>query len=359
MLLKVVLPHFAPFVSEQFVPILLNPKNPQTAAQLPEKTKAAKALGLQLSVLNASSDAEIDSAFSAAAQQHVSALVIGADSFFHGRREHLVELAARYALPTIYPYREEAAIGGLMSYGINLAGAYYLEGDYAGRVSADGETLVRASRLTAKIDNNAIADGFQYTLVLAAVILATLRLQHGAAQRPPDHILARLVQHLEQRAQHHVAGRGRDRAMERLVPDLVGIHIARGGAAPVRVLDCRDLDGRRVRCCSCRHLRLEHLARLDDLAWTGVAQDRADVARIGCRPLSGESPTADVPPDLALRFHDVERAAHGVARQAERCREFAFGRQLAAGTELPALHQPLDGTAEDIDRCLAVTAKLV
>jgi putative tryptophan/tyrosine transport system substrate-binding protein len=45
-----------------------------------------------------------------------------------------VELAARYALPTIYPYREEAAIGGLMSYGINLAGAYYLEGDYAGRV---------------------------------------------------------------------------------------------------------------------------------------------------------------------------------------------------------------------------------
>jgi putative tryptophan/tyrosine transport system substrate-binding protein len=116
------------------IAILLNPKNPQTAAQLPEKTKAAKALGLQLSVLNASSDAEIDSAFSAAAQQHVSALVIGADSFFHGRREHLVELAARYALPTIYPYREEAAIGGLMSYGINLAAAYYLEGDYAGRV---------------------------------------------------------------------------------------------------------------------------------------------------------------------------------------------------------------------------------
>jgi putative tryptophan/tyrosine transport system substrate-binding protein len=116
------------------IAILLNPKNPQTAAQLPEKTKAAKALGLQLSVLNPSSDAEIDSAFSAAAQQHVSALVIGADSFFHGRREHLVELAARYALPTIYPYREEAAIGGLMSYGINLAGAYYLEGDYAGRV---------------------------------------------------------------------------------------------------------------------------------------------------------------------------------------------------------------------------------
>jgi putative tryptophan/tyrosine transport system substrate-binding protein len=116
------------------IAILLNPKNPQTATQLPEKTKAATALGLELSVLNASSDAEIDGAFVAAAQQHVSALVIGADSFFHGRREHLVELAARHGLPTIYPYREEAKIGGLMSYGIDLAGAYYLEGDYAGRV---------------------------------------------------------------------------------------------------------------------------------------------------------------------------------------------------------------------------------
>jgi putative ABC transport system substrate-binding protein len=116
------------------IAILLNSKNPQTAKQVPETKAAAIALGIQLSVLNASSDAEIDSAYAAAKQQQVDALVIGADSFFHGRREQLVALAARYALPAIYRYREESMIGGLMSYGINLAKAYYLEGNYAGRV---------------------------------------------------------------------------------------------------------------------------------------------------------------------------------------------------------------------------------
>ena len=114
--------------------ILLNPKNPQTATQVPEIKAAALALGLQLNVLNASSEAEIDSAYAAAVQRQVNAVIIGADSFFLSRREQLVALAARYALPTIYRYREESAIGGLMSYGINLASAYRLEGNYAGRV---------------------------------------------------------------------------------------------------------------------------------------------------------------------------------------------------------------------------------
>jgi putative tryptophan/tyrosine transport system substrate-binding protein len=116
------------------IAILLNPKNPQTAKQVPETRAAALALGIQLSILNASSDAEIDSAYAAARQQQVDALIIGADSFFHGRREQLVALAVGYALPAIYRYREEYMIGGLMSYGINLANAYYLEGNYAGRV---------------------------------------------------------------------------------------------------------------------------------------------------------------------------------------------------------------------------------
>jgi putative ABC transport system substrate-binding protein len=112
--------------------ILLNPKNPQTAKQVPETKAAAIALGIQLNVLSASSEAEIDSAYSAAKQQQVDALIIGADSFFHGRREQLVALAARYALPAIYRYREESMIGGLMSYGTDLTKAYYLQGNYAG-----------------------------------------------------------------------------------------------------------------------------------------------------------------------------------------------------------------------------------
>jgi putative ABC transport system substrate-binding protein len=116
------------------IAMLLNSKNPQTAKQVPDTKAAAAALGIQLSILNASSDTEIDSAYAAAKQQQVNAMIIGADSFFHGRREQLVALAARYALPAIYRYREESTIGGLMSYGINLANAYHLEGNYAGQV---------------------------------------------------------------------------------------------------------------------------------------------------------------------------------------------------------------------------------
>jgi putative ABC transport system substrate-binding protein len=116
------------------IAILLNAKNPQTASQVPETKVAAAALGLNLSVLNASSDSEIDSAYVAAAQEKVNALIIGADSFLHSRREQLIALSARYALPTIYRYREESMIGGLMSYGINLTSAYHLEGNYVGRV---------------------------------------------------------------------------------------------------------------------------------------------------------------------------------------------------------------------------------
>jgi putative ABC transport system substrate-binding protein len=116
------------------IAMLLNSKNPQTTKQVPDTKAAAAAPGIELSILNASSDTEIDNAYAAAKQQQVNAMIIGADSFFHGRREQLVALAARYALPAIYRYCEESTIGGLMSYGINLANAYYLEGDYAGWV---------------------------------------------------------------------------------------------------------------------------------------------------------------------------------------------------------------------------------
>jgi putative ABC transport system substrate-binding protein len=80
---------------------------------VPDLKSAALGLGFQLIVLNASSDSEIDSAFAAAVEQRASALIIGADSFFLSRRDQIVALAARYALPTIFRYREEAAIGGL------------------------------------------------------------------------------------------------------------------------------------------------------------------------------------------------------------------------------------------------------
>jgi putative tryptophan/tyrosine transport system substrate-binding protein len=116
------------------VAVLLNPKNPETENQIPEIRNAASVLGVKLTILNASAEAEIDTAFAAAAQQHFDALTIGADSFLFSRRDQLVSLATRYALPTIYPFREEAVAGGLMSYGTDLADAYRQEGNYVGRI---------------------------------------------------------------------------------------------------------------------------------------------------------------------------------------------------------------------------------
>ena len=115
------------------IAMLLNPKNPYNAGQVPDLKAAALGLGFQLIALNASSDSEIDSACAAAVEQQASALIIGADSF-SSRRDQIVALAALYALPTIFRYREETAIGGLMSYGTDIADAYRLQGYYVGRV---------------------------------------------------------------------------------------------------------------------------------------------------------------------------------------------------------------------------------
>lgn len=114
--------------------ILLNLKNPQVNLQISEIEAAAKEFGLKLKILNASSEAEIESAYVSIEKQHVDALIIGADAFFFGHRDQIVRLSARYALPTIFPYREESEIGGLMSYGTDLVEAYRLEGNYIGRV---------------------------------------------------------------------------------------------------------------------------------------------------------------------------------------------------------------------------------
>src|SRR5437763_8362462 len=96
--------------------------------------EAARTKGLQLHVLKASSESEIDSAFASLVQLHVDALVVGADPFLSGRREQLVALASRHAVPSIYAWREFAASGGLISYGASLTAAFRLVGAYAGKV---------------------------------------------------------------------------------------------------------------------------------------------------------------------------------------------------------------------------------
>jgi putative tryptophan/tyrosine transport system substrate-binding protein len=112
--------------------LLVNPANPNNEIRSKDMQAAAHILGVELDVLRASTERDIDEVF---AQARVGALVINPDPLFTGRIEQLVALAARYAMPTIYN-REFAAAGGLIGYGVNLADAYRLAGVYTGRVLA-------------------------------------------------------------------------------------------------------------------------------------------------------------------------------------------------------------------------------
>jgi len=113
---------------------LLNPNLPQSPSQIADVQEAAHTLNLQVHILSASTDQEIESAFESVAPQHIQALAVAADPFFDTRRQKLVALAARYALPTMYHFREFAAAGGLVSYGISASDAYRQVGVYTGRV---------------------------------------------------------------------------------------------------------------------------------------------------------------------------------------------------------------------------------
>jgi putative ABC transport system substrate-binding protein len=95
---------------------------------------AAPAVGLQVQILKASSDREIDAAFVSLVQSRIGALFVGNDAFFNSRIEQLVALAARHAIPAMYSLREFAPAGGLMSYGPNLTEEYLQVGLYAGRI---------------------------------------------------------------------------------------------------------------------------------------------------------------------------------------------------------------------------------
>jgi len=113
--------------------LLVNPTTPAAEAVARDAQAAARVLGLQLHILHASSDRELDTAFAALAQLRPSALTIGADPFFTSRSKQLAELALVHAMPTIYEFREFAAAGGLISYGTSITDAYRLAGVYTGR----------------------------------------------------------------------------------------------------------------------------------------------------------------------------------------------------------------------------------
>jgi putative tryptophan/tyrosine transport system substrate-binding protein len=116
------------------IAMLVNPKSPDSETQVRDVQAAAHAIRQQIVVLNASSERDIETAFAALVQNRAGALLVGSDPFLTDRRDQLVALAARHAIPAIYQWREFAAAGGLMSYGTSLTDAYRHVGIYTGRI---------------------------------------------------------------------------------------------------------------------------------------------------------------------------------------------------------------------------------
>jgi putative tryptophan/tyrosine transport system substrate-binding protein len=116
------------------IALLVNPSNPSTERAVRDVQEAARAKGVQLQVLKAGSESEIDAAFASLVQLHAAALVVAGDAFFASRRDQLAALASRHAVPAIYPLRQFAVAGGLISYGPSLIVIWRQAGIYAGRI---------------------------------------------------------------------------------------------------------------------------------------------------------------------------------------------------------------------------------
>ena len=117
------------------IALLVNPANPTLAeTNTKELQAAARTLGLELHVLNASTERDFDGVFAKLIQLRAGGLVIGSDPFFSSRSEQLAALAVHHAVPAVYQYREFAVAGGLLSYGSTITEAYSLAGNYTGRI---------------------------------------------------------------------------------------------------------------------------------------------------------------------------------------------------------------------------------
>jgi putative ABC transport system substrate-binding protein len=116
------------------ITLLVNPNNSNTERMISDVQEAARAKGVQLQILKASTESEIDTAFASLGKVHSGALVISGDPFFNSRRDQFVALASLHAIPAIYALREFATAGGLISYGTSIAAAFRLAGTYVGRI---------------------------------------------------------------------------------------------------------------------------------------------------------------------------------------------------------------------------------
>ena len=118
------------------IAVLVNPNTPSTARTIGYAQEAARVKGLQLEVIRAGTETEIDAGFATLVQLHAGALLVAGDLFFFSRRNQLVTLSARYAAPAMYERREFTESGGLISYGASFAGVGRQVGAYVGRILA-------------------------------------------------------------------------------------------------------------------------------------------------------------------------------------------------------------------------------
>jgi putative tryptophan/tyrosine transport system substrate-binding protein len=116
------------------VAMLVEPNRHDTEPEREDVQAAARAIGLPLITLDVSSDRDIESAFATLVQRGAGALLVGIGSFLATKRESIITLASRYAIPAMYPLREEVVAGGLMSYGPSQSNAYHEAGIYVGRI---------------------------------------------------------------------------------------------------------------------------------------------------------------------------------------------------------------------------------
>jgi ABC-type uncharacterized transport system substrate-binding protein len=116
------------------IALLVNPNNPNTQRNIADVQEAARAKGRQLQILKAGTEGEIGSAFASLVQLQAGALIVAGDPFFSTRREQLVALASRHAVPAIYVFREFVAAGGLISYGASITASFRQSGVYAAKI---------------------------------------------------------------------------------------------------------------------------------------------------------------------------------------------------------------------------------
>jgi putative tryptophan/tyrosine transport system substrate-binding protein len=126
------MPVLVPHAGE--IALLVNPNNASAVSHTRDVEEAARAKGVRLRILKASTESEIDAAFATLVQLQAGALMVGTDPFFFSRPDQLVALASRHAVPAIYEWREFAEAGGLISYGQSLTGTWRQIGIYAGKI---------------------------------------------------------------------------------------------------------------------------------------------------------------------------------------------------------------------------------